>query len=214
MACAWKAEAIWRGETCAILAGGPSMSQEIADSLRGKCRVIVVNDTYKLAPWADVLYAADWQWWNYHVEAQKFAGMRVGIYPVLPHLDILYLLNGGYGGIDYRRTHLRTGKNGGFQAVHLAYHFGAKQILLCGFDMRDVNGKAHWHGEHPKQVNKERPYATWIKLFTHAAPLYVAHGISIINCTPDSALHCFKKRKLEDVLESLCTDTRSAVLSA
>lgn len=54
------------------LASGPSMTA--ADAARVKAwrdaaperEVIVVNTTYRLALWADVLYAMDRSWWNHH----------------------------------------------------------------------------------------------------------------------------------------------------
>ena len=71
----WTVPPLWQGETCAVLASGPSMSREVAELVRGRVRVIAVNnqgiDTEvngklepALAPWADVLYAADAKWWQ------------------------------------------------------------------------------------------------------------------------------------------------------
>jgi len=33
--------------------------------------------------------------------------------------------------------------------VNLAVQLGAARILLLGYDMRAVDGKTHWFGEHP-----------------------------------------------------------------
>lgn len=48
----------------AVLASGESMNQALADSVRGKCKVLAVSDTYLLAPWADGLVSADAGWWR------------------------------------------------------------------------------------------------------------------------------------------------------
>lgn len=210
MARVWKVEAEWRGQTVVVLASGPSMSQAVADIVRGKCRVIVVNSTYKLAPWADILYAADHTWWTHNPEAQNFAGRRVTIYPIMDSNDAMYLHNGGSSGLDSRRSYLRTGKNSGYQAMHLALHLGAKRILLCGFDMRP----GHWHPEHPEEVRKPMPFSFWVKKFNEVAPMYAARGVHVINCTPNSALACFEKQKLEIALESMSADKRPAAISA
>ena len=53
----------WVDETAVCIASGPSLTQADVDYVRGKARVIVVNNGYLLAPWADVLYAADARWW-------------------------------------------------------------------------------------------------------------------------------------------------------
>lgn len=218
MASRWKIEREWNGETCAVLASGPSMSQEVADLVRGKCRTIAINTTYKLAPWADILYAADREWWAHHPEARNFAGRKVTILAnvnsAMEFEEVDYLENGGYGLIDPRPTHLRTGKNGAYQAMHIAVHLGVKRILMCGVDMRPVEGKEHWHVDHPDGVRKTMPFYVWISLFNQVAPFMRARGIEVINCTPGSALHCFKQRSLEDALESVLHDKRHAALSA
>jgi len=214
----WNVQREWEGQTCAVLASGPSMTQEVADTVRGKCRVIAVNTTFKLAPWADILYAADREWWTGYPEARQFAGRKVSILgninSVMEFEELDYLENGGYGLIDPRTTHLRTGKNSGYQAVHLAIHLGVKRILLCGFDMKPNNGLEHWHGDHPEGVRKTMPFEVWVSLFQQAAPFIRARGVEVINCTPTSALHCFKTRTLEDALESILHDKGHAVVSA
>lgn len=218
MSQAWKIQREWEGETCAVLASGPSMNQSIADILQGKVRAIAVNDSYRLAPWSDILYAADYLWWKEYPEARKFDGRKVTIMPLgcstIEFPELVYLENGGYGGLDPRPTHIRTGKNSGYQAIHIAAHLGVKRILLCGFDMREVSGKKHWFGDHPPNVNKTQPFGMWISLFNMLAPALRAKGIEVVNCTPGTALHCFKEEKLEDALESVLHDKRHAVLSA
>jgi hypothetical protein len=52
------------------------MSQEVADYVRGKCRVVAVNDAYRLAPWADALVGNDRAWWGLYPEALNFAGRK------------------------------------------------------------------------------------------------------------------------------------------
>lgn len=218
MASRWKIQREWEGQTCAVLASGPSMTQEVADLVKGKCPAIAINTTYRLAPWADILYAADREWWAGHPEARKFAGRKVSILgntnSAMEFEELDYVENGGYGLLDPRPTHVRTGKNSGYQAMHIAIHLGAKRILMCGLDMRPIGGKEHWHGDHPDGVKKTMPYETWRSLFNQCAPFIRARGIEVINCTPDSALHCFKKQKLEDALESVLLDKGHAVLSA
>lgn len=61
----------WKGRTAVILAGGPSLTAQAFESVRaereaGEIRTIAVNDSYLLAPWADVHYAADAKWHAWH----------------------------------------------------------------------------------------------------------------------------------------------------
>jgi hypothetical protein len=55
-------EPVWAGETAVLVASGPSLCPSDVDRVRGRARVIAVNDGYRLAPWADVLYACDRRW--------------------------------------------------------------------------------------------------------------------------------------------------------
>ena len=189
---------MWPGETVAILASGPSMSAEVATAVRASgVRAIAINNTFKLAPWADLLYAADARWWDVHKdEALKFEGLKVTIMET-PY-GLLQLADGGCVGFDDDTSKLRTGHNSGYQAVHLAVHAGAKRILLCGMDMQ---GK-HWHPEHkpPLVINEEAFFIRCIQCFREVAPELKRRGVEVWNCTPHSALKCFERVDLAQAL--------------
>lgn len=232
----WSVPRDWAGETCVILAGGPSMTREIAAKVRASgCRSIAVNSqgiemtaadgsfTTAMAPWADVLYAADRLWWrNNQDKALAFQGLKVTICTsrgeAALHSPLVKILgNGGPRGFDERKTHLRTGHNGGYQAVHLAVHFGATRILLCGFDMHARRGE-HWHADHHFRPNNRAPYELFINGFRRIAPYYASAGVDVINCTPGSALDCFPFADLEGALDGMQhmreSQTRAAGLGA
>jgi hypothetical protein len=200
----WTVPRSWAGETVAILGSGPSMSREVAETVKGRCKVIAVNDQAidkaldgktvpALAPWADVLFAADAPWWRLH-EAQvaKFKGLKVSRGLRAPIKGIHYLLSGGQNGVAQKPTHL-CGINSGQMAANLAYHFGAKRILLCGFDCKG----GRWWGNHPKPLSNQHHYSMWLKAAATAAAAYKKHGVDIVNCTPGSALKCFRMSTLE-----------------
>ena len=54
----WSIPPEWTGETAFLLGGGPSLKGFNAECLRGR-RVIAINNSWELAPWADVLYFCD-----------------------------------------------------------------------------------------------------------------------------------------------------------
>lgn len=183
---------MWAGDTVAVLATGPSMSQEVADKVRG-LRVIAINDAFRLAPWADMLYAADRRWWEVNEDAQEFAGIKLSAQPGSP--GAIYMRSSGSTGFDPRPGFIRTGGNSGYQAVHVAIHAGAARILLCGFDMHGT----HYFGPHKPPLRNTHPssFARWVDRFAELN----GKGTEIINCTPGSALRCFPFASLDSVIE-------------
>ena len=96
---------------------------------------------------------------------------------------------------------LNGGGNSGFQAIHLAATFGAKRIILLGFDMQRTGGKEHWHGKHEGNLPNGNGFASWIRKMTPLARDLKSMGVHVMNCTPTTALRCFPKYKLEEVIE-------------
>lgn len=90
---------------------------------------------------------------------------------------------------------ISSGGNSGYQAVNIAYQLGAKRILLLGYDM----GGKHWM-KRPDQFEKHSPYNQWIYNFNMLAPVIASKGVEVINCSNVSALKCFKKAELSDVI--------------
>ena len=192
----WSVPKMWPGEHVAILASGPSMSQEIADRVgRSAVRTIAINTTFQLAPWADMLYAADGMWWDRHWKhAKGFQGLKVTIEPNFkPELLMLGNDKAGTSGFTDDPTKVRSGSNSGYQAICIAALAGAKKISLYGFDMKSIDNKHHWHGVHvsPLRNHGESMYGRWLKNFEALAPEMTKRGIEVINCTPGSALKVF-----------------------
>lgn len=213
----WTVPRDWEGDTCAVLGSGPSLTAAVADQLRGRCRVIAVNNvgiSFKnakgvphdaVAPWADVLYAADRMWWhNNKPAAEAFTGTKVTVMPIsyddyAPADGVHVVGNGGALGFDERQDYIRTGWNSGFQAVHLAAHFGAKRILLFGFDMHADNGQ-HYFGDHQWRPGYKSRYELFLRAFKDISSPLKARGVTVLNCTPGSALKCFPQVTLEQGL--------------
>lgn len=208
----WTVPRDWEGETVAVLASGPSMSAAVADTVRGRCRVIAINNqaiptlrdgvmVAALAPWADMLYAADTKWWmHYAAAARAFAGLKLTVRTVLPFDDVHSLELSTSPPYDARPTHVVSGGNSGYQAVHVAAQRGAARILLCGFDMRDVRGKKHWFGDHPGKLNTPQRYTVWHHNFSDLGAELKRRGVEVLNCTPGSALTAFHHVTLQEAL--------------
>lgn len=188
-----------RPKTTIILATGPSLSTRQVGTAQAAheakaAEVIVVNDAFRLAPWADILYAADSAWWHVNKDqALAFAGVKMTADARVPYRDVVRLKQTGLEGYDPTPGCVRTGGNGGYQAVHVAISRGAQRVLLAGFDMRG----SHYFGPHRGMLRNTDPatFERWIGRF----PALAGRGAEIINCTPDSALTCFPTGELEAV---------------
>jgi hypothetical protein len=192
---------LWPGETVVCIASGPSLAPEDVDYVRGKARVIVVNTSYQLAPWADVLYACDAKWWRWHKGAPDFPGLKYSLQRdakfYCPTLKVLE--NTGAEGLEVKPTGLRNGRNGGYQAINLAVHFGAARILLLGYDMgQGLNREEHWHSEHPNRSRS--PFDVFRRVFPSIVEPLQAVGVEVINCSRRTVLTCFPQLPIEVAL--------------
>lgn len=207
----WEATERWPGATVVIIGGGPSLTPWQVDACRGRAnvRVIAVNNAYILAPWADCLYFCDDKWWTWHHKALRdwrgwivrlqgglhnFGDERIKVLRNLDHAS----------GLSSDRTGLHTGRNSGYQAINLAVHFGAKKIVLLGFDQQaDVSEqgvRTHWHKDHPGGTSVDVYKAMLPNFPTLVQPL-AERGIEIVNCTPGSAIQCFRRGNIDDEMQ-------------
>ncbi len=90
---------------------------------------------------------------------------------------------------------IHQGNNSGYQAINLAYHFGAKRIILLGYDMTGQGN--HWFGKHEGPgLSRNTNYESYVQHFETIKP--ESYGIEIVNCSRITALNCFPKRRLEN----------------
>lgn len=200
------AERIWPNSTVVCVAPGPSLTPADVDYVRGKARVIAINDAVLLCPWADVLYSSDRAWWEqFSKTKQAFGGLRYSVgsqpdkaNPYARHPEIQVLTNTGETGLELQPTGLKTGRNSGYSAINLAVHFGAKQIVLLGYNMGRLDGRTHYCnvGYRPNS-----PYPQFRELFKTIVKPLRELGTEVINCTPDTCLDVFPITALREVVE-------------
>lgn len=163
-----------------------------------------MNDAWTLAPWADVLYACDGQWWDAKRPRSDdaFGGLRCSQdeHACARHgLDFVPSKVGA--GLCLESWVINQGLNSGYQAMNLAYHFGASRMLLLGFDMQRTNGRSHWFGDHPGKLNVPSPYDEFVKRFGPLAKDLDAQGVQVVNCSTSTALECFPRGHIFEELE-------------
>lgn len=223
---------VWVGGVVVIIAGGPSVTPEqVAVVERAKTfgrvsAVIAVNDSYLLAPFADICYFADSHWWKWHQDGvdkpalgmsaaqvraafAAFAGQKCSIQDSGANItdDAVHIIrnmtfpdHGNLLSTDPRK--LATGRNSGFQAMNLAILGGAKVLPLLGFDAQPAeDGKKHWHGDHPPRIGAPgaNQYEYFRRAFAEAESLITSMGVTVFNCSPRTAIDAFPKCPIERV---------------
>jgi hypothetical protein len=218
----WSVPKMWERETCAVLGGGPGLRLDLIGRVRELgWRSVAVNNAYKVAPWADVLYYGDCNWLRMcgnEAGVRAFGGLIVSRCP--SHASRAWVKvvkhQGGRVGLSLDPACIHWHSNSGAAAINLAVLLGAGRIVLMGFDMRDIStrdacgkevAKRNWHDDYPA---KTRPIDVFPR-FMRGFPGIAAHldrlKIPCVNATPGSALKEFPIVEPEEVLcvSSACT---------
>ena len=203
----------WAGQYVAIIGGGPSIKRSDVDMLRDRLRVVVINESFQLAPWADVLYSCDNNWWQIrHVALNKFNGLKVTQDDVaaqmFPDLKKIKLRPDGPG--TYKKYFLMdewgevgSGQGSGFQVVNWMAQLAVKGMALLGFDGCTINDQMHWHGRHQGRLNNpnQSTFLAWKMWMENAAPKLRELSIDMVNCSMVSTIGCFPRFTVAATLE-------------
>ncbi len=184
-----------------IVASGPSLLRADVDLLRGIGHSVAVNCAVFFAPWAEYVFAADSVWWrHYGPKIEWFKGNRVSRTHRGPGVEL------------WRGKWARTGGNSGHMAVQYAADQGAKKICLLGFDQMKTDGKAHFHGDHPKMDGSGKRtnmanaggIQSWPRMMDRTAMDLRGMGVEVVNLSRRTALRCFPRMTPEQFLEEIC----------
>ncbi len=88
--------------------------------------------------------------------------------------------------------------NSGAGCIAVAHLMGARRMLLLGYDCQRTDGKAHWHGDHPRGLGNAGSLHKWPKQYEDLARK--VSGSTVINCSRATALQCFPRQPLEQAL--------------
>lgn len=108
--------------------------------------------------------------------------------------------NSGTSGLSRDPAYIAAGKNSGYQAIGLAYYFGAKRILLLGFDFQRTGGRVHWHPDHPRTLGNGGRFAEWVKEMRPMAADLRKEAVEVINCSRSTAIDAFPRSTIQEVL--------------
>ena len=188
-----------------MVAPGPSLPDALEHLANVRAPIVAVQDAVKVVRKADVVYGCDNRWWAHNAEDLPKRPERWSTHDqetndklaAAEKYDINCIRGGSGNQFNLDGTKIHYGSNSGFQAINLAILFGAFEIALVGFDMRKVNGRSHYFGEHPNGWGGG-DYAQFIRDFNVAAGK-MPDSIRITNHTTGSALQCFPMQSLDDL---------------
>lgn len=191
---------IFLGDTIYIVGGGPSLKGFDFNRLKDKT-VIAVNKAFFHLPFAQVLYWSDTRFYEWHgKEVDLFKGIKVTCRSQPKKADIINLINTGKNGLETMAYGLRDGGNSGYAAINLAYHLGAKRIVLLGFDMQTNGKETHWHDGYSSTANTETMARLMLPNFDTLLEPLDKRKVKVYNASQASAITCFPKISLEEAL--------------
>jgi len=179
-----------------IAGGGPSLKGYNWNLLKDK-RIIAVNRSYEVIPWAEVVYFTDKRFFDWHKDGLiKHNGVKITGDKHIDHPDVQNYRLTGCKGIDLGHMRLKHGNNSGYAAMNLAVHLGARIIVLLGFDMKFSGEESHWHNGYPV-ASRPKQYKNMLSCFKSIAVGLNNRGITVFNACEDSELKEFYKTPLD-----------------
>jgi len=169
------------------IASGPSLTLQDCELVRKSGHpTVVTNTTFRLCPWADVLYGFDSRWWKeYEEELKTFNGEKLAASSIAAN----------YGAhwkpVGYR--------NSGVCAIALAMVRGASKVVMLGYDVGFWDGRKHWHEDYADLPNATT-IEEWPAQFAHLAKQARLRGVEIVNASRRTALGCFPLVPLDQAL--------------
>lgn len=195
----WTVPREWPGERCFILCSGESIGPQAPVIAQLQGRFIAVKHGVLLKPDADVLFVSGEGTPELALEllkvfTGKYAVVRQKHDPRLPE---------SVKRVTRTKTHTELcdlpdhvcGYDSGTSAINLAYHFGAKEIVLLGYDMRG----GHFC-PHPLQTPPQDHFVRHMEPLEGLAADAKKKGIRIVNCSPISKVTAFERQPLEAFL--------------
>lgn len=206
------------GKRLAVVASGPSLTRADCARLRKhQIPTIAVNDGYRYCPFAEIVYGADPDWWDYHIArvrrtcksaelwtCQYYKGQDVGIQGATRH-GLRVVRSADRAQFSGNQNEIHTLGNSGSQAINFALLMGAAVVYLLGFDMGRSGGKEHFFGPHPKKLHynivgaKRQPSAfeAWRQRLAVAS--LGLKGQIVVNLSRQTALEAFPLADIEEL---------------
>ena len=193
----------WNGQAVAIVASGPSTKKVSYKALEGRIRTLAIKENHEICPWSEMIYGCDQAFWRNCMGLPNYKGLKVAYKSAFSTIKSIDIDKKADRILTEQPGLVGSGGNSGFQALNLAIQFGAKRILLLGFDMSDQHG-VHWFGRSQgdgRSQPAEWNFKRWRAAFSVAACQMHTLGVEVLNSSPLTSLTCFPKVSVEDALK-------------
>lgn len=190
---------MWPDSEVFILGGGPSIREVDVDRLRGRC-VIAVNNAFKLGDWIPVMTFGDFKWYFWNMEELlRFPGLKITTCQKHDNkAGILCVNKLATDGLSRDPGVIHFNRSSGASAINLATLFGAKRIVLFGFDMKARGIDRNFHREHVDWDKKKNPFNTFLRAFEVIARDLKSMHVECVNANSDTALKEFPVIPIEE----------------
>jgi hypothetical protein len=198
----------WSGKPCVIVGGGPSLKDFDFGLLNNGILSIGINRAFERFEPTMIFSMDKMKWFTWLLEGrygeeakEKFLASKalkvllLTYQPEVPEyiyvVPVLQNYKVGMTGFSFNlEDGVAHGNNSGFGALNLACLLDASPIYLLGYDMRNDNGRTHWHDGHPKKEKDES-----IPKLAHNFERWadeINKRWKVINLNPYSGLRCFE----------------------
>jgi len=188
--------------TLVVAGSGPSLNaKDIRAAEMAGIRTIAVGDAWAHAPKAIAIYHADKRWWDAHIRMirrKSPASLWTQDATAAEIHGLIHIRSKPLVGLSANESLIHQGLNSGYQAVNLALHFGAKLVLLTGFDMSGDHGIA---SRKRNKIPNCTDYGIYRANFDSMAPERA--GLAVWNVSRESALKCFPRMTMGEALARL-----------
>lgn len=196
----WHVPREWEpGTRCFVLCSGESIGPQKKTIQRLKGRFLAVKHGVLLKPDADVLFLSGE---GTAAVARELIPKFTGKYVVvrgksdssLPASVKRVTRSKDHGELCMLTDHV-SGRDSGTSAINLAYHLGATEIVLLGYDMAG----GHFC-KHPLQYPPADHFVRHMEFLSALNEDATRKGIRIVNCSPTSKVTVFERVALETYL--------------
>jgi hypothetical protein len=194
----------WIGETCILVASGPSTERVDLSLIRG-LRTIAVAHGYRAVPHADVLVVGGVAFYRNN-DLRDFHGGLIVAAQEGGKIDatdprLVRMIRGGPLGLSDDPRELCGSESSVMLAVNYAVHRGIRRIVLLGCDGRPSDDGRRRVGVRERDTRnaRDRYQQQEAAMASQLEPL-AELGIRIVNASPGTAMTIYPTATMEDAL--------------